>query len=233
MTKCMNYGYDDMTPALPPRHFSTATPSTNASLLASLVLLHLSPSTISDLQTMSHARYERIPTDPNAAHDHDLDQDSDRPLRASVQAEFNRQPPAWWKRGLLLIALFGLGWLAIKLSTGNSKPQVIYATRSVTLHIPTKKKLTCRYSEEFKYRPAASPVITETLKDGRLRIRGASVGALGVREEDIPETPAEKKAKEEKRRKEAREAAKAKLGLKPRKAGKGKKSKKSKSKNEY
>lgn len=182
---------------------------------------------------MSHARYERIPTDPNAAHDHDLDQDSDRPLRASVQAEFNRQPPAWWKRGLLLIALFGLGWLAIKLSTGNSKPQVIYATRSVTFHHLHDKKLTCRYSEEFKYRPAASPVITETLKDGRLRIRGASVGALGVREEDIPETPAEKKAKEEKRRKEAREAAKAKLGLKPRKAGKGKKSKKSKSKNEY
>lgn len=121
-------------PSLPPRHFSTATPSANASLLASLVLLHLSLSTISDLRTMSHARYERIPTDPNAAHDHDLDQDSDRPLRASVQAEFNRQPPAWWKRGLLLIALFGLGWLAIKLSTGNSKPQVIYATRSVTFH---------------------------------------------------------------------------------------------------
>jgi len=89
-----------------------------------------------------------------------------------------------------------------------------------------------RYSEEFKYRPAASPVITETLKDGRLRIRGASVGALGVREEDIPETPAEKKAKEEKRRKEAREAAKAKLGLKPRKAGKAKKTKK-KVKSEY
>lgn len=72
------------------------------------------------------------------------------------------------------------------------------------------------YSEEHKFRPAASPVITETLRDGRLRIRGASVGAYGVREEDIPESPAEKKAKEDKRRKEARDAAKAKLGLRTR-----------------
>ena len=53
-----------------------------------------------------------------------------------------------------------------------------------------------------------------------------------MREEDIPETPGEKKAKEEKRRKEAREAAKAKLGLKPRKAGKVKRNTK-KAKSEY
>jgi hypothetical protein len=77
---------------------------------------------------MSTARYERIPTDPDSD-DHDQDVDTDRPLRASVQAEFNRQPPAWWKRGLLLLALVALGWLAVKLSAGNSKPQVIYATR--------------------------------------------------------------------------------------------------------
>jgi hypothetical protein len=30
-----------------------------------------------------------------------------------------------------------------------------------------------RYSKEFKFRPAASPIITETLKDGRIRLRGA------------------------------------------------------------
>ena len=30
-----------------------------------------------------------------------------------------------------------------------------------------------RYSKEHKFRPAASPIITETLKDGRTRIRGA------------------------------------------------------------
>ena len=30
-----------------------------------------------------------------------------------------------------------------------------------------------RYSKEHKFRPAASPVITETLKDGRTRLRGS------------------------------------------------------------
>jgi hypothetical protein len=33
--------------------------------------------------------------------------------------------------------------------------------------------ITFRYSKEFKFRPAASPVITERLKDGRVRLRGA------------------------------------------------------------
>jgi hypothetical protein len=31
-----------------------------------------------------------------------------------------------------------------------------------------------RYSKEYKFRPAASPIITETLKDGRVRLRGAA-----------------------------------------------------------
>lgn len=39
--------------------------------------------------------------------------------------------------------------------------------------------LTCflpsRYSREHKYRPAASPVVTEVLKDGRIRLRGANL----------------------------------------------------------
>lgn len=30
-----------------------------------------------------------------------------------------------------------------------------------------------RYSKDYKYRPAASPVITERLKDGVVRLRGA------------------------------------------------------------
>jgi hypothetical protein len=77
---------------------------------------------------MSTARYERIPTDAQRAGE---DTDIDRPLRASVQAEFNRPPPPWWKRGLLLLALVALGWLSMKLATGNQKPQVIYATRFV------------------------------------------------------------------------------------------------------
>ena len=30
-----------------------------------------------------------------------------------------------------------------------------------------------RYSKEHKFRPAASPIVTHTLKDGRIRIHGA------------------------------------------------------------
>jgi hypothetical protein len=33
--------------------------------------------------------------------------------------------------------------------------------------------LSKRYSKDYKFRPAASPVITEILKDGRMRLRGA------------------------------------------------------------
>lgn len=67
------------------------------------------------------------------------------------------------------------------------------------------------YSDEYKYRPAASPVITEYLKDGRIRIRGAAVGGIGVREEDVPKSPAQLALEREKRVEEARAAAKAKL----------------------
>lgn len=71
-----------------------------------------------------------------------------------------------------------------------------------------------RYSDEFKYRPAASPVITEYLKDGRMRLRGASVGGIGVREEDVPKSKAQLAAEERDRIAQAREAAKRRLGLK-------------------
>ena len=83
--------------------------------------------------------------------------------------------------------------------------------------MPQDRADSCRYNEEFKYRPAASPVITEYLKDGRMRLRGATPGGIGVREEDIPKTPERKKADEQKRVVEAREAAKEKLGLKRKK----------------
>lgn len=33
-----------------------------------------------------------------------------------------------------------------------------------------------RYSPEFKFRPAASPVVREKLKDGRTRVRGGRPG---------------------------------------------------------
>ncbi|KAF8735589.1 hypothetical protein AX14_001839 [Amanita brunnescens Koide BX004] len=58
---------------------------------------------------------------------------------------------------IAIVAVF-LGLLISTYQTTQSKPKVIYATR---------------YSKEHKFRPAASPIITETLRDGRIRIRGA------------------------------------------------------------
>lgn len=86
--------------------------------------------------------------------------------------------------------------------------------RPLTLDCMWTDTVDTRYSDEFRYRPAASPVITEYLKDGRIRLRGASVGGVGVREEDIPKSAARKAAEEKERIEEARDAAKRKLGLK-------------------
>ncbi|KAJ7239166.1 hypothetical protein B0H12DRAFT_1136314 [Mycena haematopus] len=66
-------------------------------------------------------------------------------------------PP--WKRGALLLSIVLCFWLAYQLQHRTGTPKIVYANR---------------YSKEFKYRPAASPIITETLKDGRVRLRGAA-----------------------------------------------------------
>ncbi|KAG6330672.1 hypothetical protein ID866_8415 [Astraeus odoratus] len=76
-----------------------------------------------------------------------------------VDPRFNRPPPAAWKRIALILFIVFLFWLSYSLRPKKTaKPEVIYASR---------------YSKEFKYRPAASPIITERLKDGRIRLRGA------------------------------------------------------------
>ncbi|KAJ6537406.1 hypothetical protein DFH09DRAFT_992106 [Mycena vulgaris] len=77
-----------------------------------------------------------------------------------VDARFIQPTPSPWKRAGLLLAIAFLFWLTFQLKgrPGAAKAKVVHATR---------------YSKEFKYRPAASPIITETLKDGRLRVRGA------------------------------------------------------------
>jgi hypothetical protein len=79
------------------------------------------------------ASYQRVPSRPedvNEVDEHDL-LTLDNPHTASTMAEFNRPAPAWWKRGLLIFAVFFLGWMAVKLGglTGDRKPKVIYATR--------------------------------------------------------------------------------------------------------
>ncbi|GAB1525450.1 hypothetical protein RhiXN_12132 [Rhizoctonia solani] len=57
---------------------------------------------------------------------------------------------------ILVFALYLLfksyNWLATP-----KKPEIIYADR---------------YSHEYKFRPAASPIITEKLKNGKILIRG-------------------------------------------------------------
>lgn len=68
-----------------------------------------------------------------------------------------------------------------------------------------------RYSDEFKYRPAESPVITEYLKDGRIRLRGAHPGGVGVPPEKMPLRPEQKAYQEKKKREEIKERAKKKL----------------------
>ncbi|PPQ68550.1 hypothetical protein CVT26_003359 [Gymnopilus dilepis] len=75
---------------------------------------------------------------------------------------FARTPPSPFKRLALVIFLAFLFWLGFQMRSSllESKrhPKVIHASR---------------YSKEYKFRPAASPVITETLRDGRVRVRGA------------------------------------------------------------
>ncbi|WWD03567.1 hypothetical protein V865_001621 [Kwoniella europaea PYCC6329] len=139
----------------------------------------------------SHAQHE---TDP-----------SYRPLRRSVQEEFNRPPPSWWKRFMLIAVLILMAWFSVWLGRKGmqeQKPTVIYASR---------------YSEEHKYRPAASPVITEYLPGNRIRIRGASIGGVGIADEDIPLTPKQIEARDKKRREEAKNKAREKMGLRVKK----------------
>jgi len=72
------------------------------------------------------------------------------------------QPPVSRFNRTFLISLALLCWLAFSMLTNllnaKTKPKVIHASR---------------YSKEYRFRPAASPVVTETLKDGRTRLRGA------------------------------------------------------------
>ncbi|KAJ9117135.1 hypothetical protein QFC24_006594 [Naganishia onofrii] len=107
------------------------------------------------------------------------------------------------KRLLLLLLAVGAvvgfqqGWFG-----GKAKPNVIYASR---------------YSDEYKFRPAASPVITETLPDGRIRLRGASPAGVGIDASSIPKTPQQLAKERKQAEEEALERAKAQLGIKSRK----------------
>jgi len=84
------------------------------------------------------------------------------PERPVPNARFNQTTPSPYKRAALIIFTILLFWLALSLRASllayKRSPKVIYASR---------------YSKEHKFRPAASPIITHTLKDGRIKIHGA------------------------------------------------------------
>ncbi|KAJ3923326.1 hypothetical protein F5877DRAFT_63420 [Lentinula edodes] len=111
---------------------------------------------------------------------------------------FHQPTPSPFKRILLLLFIAFLFWFAIVLGRArilrSQKPQIVYANR---------------YSTEHKFRPAASPIITETLKDGRLRIRGAGPTASAT-PTPTPATPTKKVKKRKIGKKLGKKAKKAK-----------------------
>jgi hypothetical protein len=64
--------------------------------------------------------------------------------------------------------------------------------------------LNYRYSKEHKFRPAASPIITETLKDGRIRIRGAEPSMSSTATPKPTPTKRKRKARSKSRNKKAK-----------------------------
>lgn len=90
--------------------------------------------------------------------------------------------PSRWRRLLVIIGMLVVFWLISSIrSAQKAPPKIVHASRYVQLlgYMNTNKLLLLlslsinRYSKEYKFRPAASPIITEQLKDGRTRIRGA------------------------------------------------------------
>jgi len=157
-----------------------------------------SPSSPSDLSFTGDENEEPTPIKSGAPvepHDHKDDEDDEREVQ-SVSARRAHPKMSLFKRLILLIIIAALVWLFFPWR--QKKPKVIYASR---------------YSKEFKYRPAASPIITETLKDGRIRIRGAAPTTL-VTPTPTP-TPVKRKTNRRKRSgigKSKRSAERAKRG---------------------
>lgn len=85
--------------------------------------------------------------------------------------------PLLWRRLRNIFIVLAFLWLAtVALRATDKKPKVLHANRCVLVPIYVLIVILTdeyRYSEEFKFRPAASPIITETLRDGRTRLRGA------------------------------------------------------------
>ncbi|KAF8327275.1 uncharacterized protein EI90DRAFT_3127330 [Cantharellus anzutake] len=105
---------------------------------------------------MSTAEYSRLPTyDPDRVN---VEEDEEnRPRSYRDDPRFVEPTPAHWKRAALILFILFLAWAGYKLRSMRSDPVYVYADR---------------YSQQFKYRPAASPIIRRRLPDGRIEIRG-------------------------------------------------------------
>jgi hypothetical protein len=94
----------------------------------------------------------------------------------AADPRFARTPPSAWARAALLLFVAALFWTAARMRMQAPRaPAVEYASRCVRTLCPSEREADTRrrYSKEHQFRPAASPIITKTLADGRLRIHGA------------------------------------------------------------
>ncbi|KAI0319163.1 hypothetical protein OF83DRAFT_1170433 [Amylostereum chailletii] len=119
---------------------------------------------------MSRAEYQLLPSDNLSTDELLIEETTAEELErrrlaqlAARDPRFNPPPPATWKRVALLIFIVVLFFLSFSLRASRhpkpkQAPEVVYADR---------------YSEEHQYRPAASPIYSETLKDGRILVHGA------------------------------------------------------------
>ncbi|KAK2467204.1 hypothetical protein APHAL10511_000753 [Amanita phalloides] len=111
------------------------------------------------IRVQSEEPEEEEEHDNNDDNNDDNDDDGDEEERT----EYIRRATSGgdYRKLATIVAVFAIV-LGFVISTYQNiqtgKPKVIYATR---------------YSKEHRFRPAASPIVTETLRDGRVRIRGA------------------------------------------------------------
>src|SRR6266849_768651 len=145
---------------------------------------------------MSSAKYEALPNDD---YDEERSPAHHRHIPEHHQLEqdprFSPPRPPWWKRALVILFIIAMFWLYFSLRASMQRAadsQVVHAQRCVCISCLFSLSLCSsyfdwisvvwdadfsftfqRYSKQYKFRPAASPVVYEKLKDGKTRVRGA------------------------------------------------------------
>ncbi|TFY54162.1 hypothetical protein EVJ58_g9021 [Rhodofomes roseus] len=112
-------------------------------------------------RTLAAQKEEEAETNPSDAEHSDDEASAGDVGEDTEQAQSDSRlsaSPSPWQRLALVTFVLLMFWFAWAFRKHNSRPNIVYADR---------------YSAEYKYRPAASPIITEILKDGRTRLRGA------------------------------------------------------------